>query len=327
MYAMAESVTTVTGAPTVGVVRPVRADRHRGRPPPPTPGTLLSSGTVPRKTPATRHPVPPRRDGSSSSDGPATNTTVDPGSRVAPTPQRAGGSRPKRRTVGVLVAEGEPTTAQLLVEHVRRLPGFEVTGQASTGADALRCLATGRVDLVLLDVYLPDMSGLDLLRRLRGAGCTVDVVAVMGAHDLCVARTALAFGVVHHLLKPFTFTSVRQKLERYGAYRSLTPGGELVLVQQEVDQLLGMLRDADEDDLRKGISRESLQAVMAALRGLSGSGEGVSAAEMAQLLGTSRGTSRRYLEYLVDRGSALRRARYRGPGRPELEYVWLSPDG
>jgi response regulator of citrate/malate metabolism len=228
--------------------------------------------------------------------------------------------------VRVLVVESEPTTAQLLVDHVERLASFEASGQASTGADALRRLATGHVDLVLLAVYLPDMSGLDLLCRLRGAGCTVDVVAVTGVHDLCVVRTALAFGVVHYLLKPFTFPSVRQKLERYEMYRGLTTDQELILVEQEVNQLLGMLRDANEDGLRKGISRESLQAVMAALRGLSGTGGGVSAAEVAYVLGTSRVTTRRYLEYLVDRGSALRRARYRGPGRPELEYVWLSPN-
>jgi response regulator of citrate/malate metabolism len=285
----------------------------------------MSSGPVPRKTPARRWPAHPRRD-RSSGDGPASDTSVDPGRHDAPAPQQAGGSRPRAYPVRVLVVEEEPTTARLLVEHVERLPGFEVTGQPSTGADALRRLATEHVDLVLLDVRLPDMSGLELLRRLRGGGCTVDVVAVTGAHDLRVVRTALAFGVVHYLLKPVTFTSVRQQLERYEAYRSLTTEGELVLVQQGVDRLLGMPRDADEDRLPKGISRESLQAIIAALRGFSGTGGGVSAAEVAQDLGTSRVTTRRYLEYLVDRGSALRRARYRGPGRPELEYVWLSPD-
>lgn len=285
----------------------------------------MSFGTMPRQMPAGRRPAPPRRDGKYSGDGPAPGTIVEPGRRSAPTPQQPGGPCSEVDTVRVLVVENEATTAQLLVGHVQRLRDFAVTEQASTGADALRRLAPGHVDLVLLGVHLPDMSWLDLLRTLRGAGCTVGVVAVTATHDLSVIRTALAFGVVHYLLKPFTFTSVREQLEKYEAYRSLRNVGELVLVQQEVDQLLGVLRDADENRLPKGISRESLQAVTAALKRCSGLG-GVSAAEVARALGISRVTTRRYLEFLVDKGAAHRRARYRGPGRPELEYVWLSPD-
>ena len=207
-----------------------------------------------------------------------------------------------------------------------------------TGAEALRRAVTGGVDLVLLDIYLPDMSGLEVLRRLRAAGRTVDVIATTRARDLSVVQAAVSFGVTQYLVKPFTFGAVRQKLERHAAYRTSLSGAPVLVAQGEIDNLFGALRDRVEaSGLPKGVGRESLQAVVAALRTAleqDATGNhpvddeavgGRSAAEIARQLGMSRVTTRRYLEYLVDAGLAQRQARYGGAGRPELEYRWL-PD-
>jgi response regulator of citrate/malate metabolism len=240
--------------------------------------------------------------------------------------------------IKVLIVEDEPTAAEALALHVARVPGFAVAGHVRTGGDALRRAAAGGVDLVMLDIYLPDMSGLEVLRRLRAAGHTVDVVATTRARDLSVVQAAVSFGVTQYLVKPFTFGAVRQKLERYSAYRASLTGADLPVAQNEIDSLFGALREyADEPSgLPKGVGRESLQAVVAALRSAlerdatgahPPADEGVgarSAAEVARELGMSRVTTRRYLEYLVDAGLARRQARYGGTGRPELEYRWLS---
>ena len=122
--------------------------------------------------------------------------------------------------IRVLIVEDEPAAAEALVLHVGRVPGFGVAGHVSTGADALRRVVAGGVDLVLLDIYLPDMSGLEVLRRLRAAGLTVDVVATTRARDLSVVQAAVSFGVTQYLVKPFTSAAVRQKLDRYAAYRA-----------------------------------------------------------------------------------------------------------
>jgi response regulator of citrate/malate metabolism len=221
----------------------------------------------------------------------------------------------------VLVVEDEPAAAEALALHVGRVPGFVVSGVARTGAEALRRVAGDDPDLVLLDIGLPDVSGLEVLRRLRAAGRTVDVLATTRARDLAVVRAAVAFGVTQYLLKPFTATTVREKLERHAAFlASLRESAPVA--QDEVDGLLGALRPvaADDPGLPKGISRESLRTVVAALRALPAAG---SAAEIARALGMSRVTTRRYLEYLVDAGLARREARYGGgSGRPELEYRW-----
>jgi response regulator of citrate/malate metabolism len=241
-------------------------------------------------------------------------------------------------TIGVLIVEDEPTAAEALALYVGRVPGFTVAGHVRSGADALKRAAAGGVDLVLLDIYLPDMSGLEVLRRLRASGRTVDVIATTRARDLTVVQAAVSFGVTQYLVKPFTSGAVRQKLERHAAYRASLTAPDLPVAQGEIDSLFGALREAQEPaGLPKGVTRESLQAVVAALRealerdatGSHPADEesvgGRSAAELARTLGMSRVTTRRYLEYLVDAGLARRQARYGGTGRPEHEYRWL-PD-
>ena len=225
--------------------------------------------------------------------------------------------------IRTLVVEDDPVAAAAHVAYVERVPGFVVAGCAATGAEALRLLASAAVDLVLLDVHLPDTTGLEVLRRLRAAGHTTDVIMVTRARDLAVVRAAIAFGATQYLVKPFTFGAVRAKLDAYRSYRE--PSGPVV-AQDDVDELFGALRGpVDAGGLPKGISRESLDATTAALRA-AGPGAGRTAVEVAGSLGASRVTARRYLEYLADTGLAVRHARYGTTGRPQTEYRWR-PEG
>jgi response regulator of citrate/malate metabolism len=224
----------------------------------------------------------------------------------------------------VLIVEAQQVAADAFVRYIERLECFKIIGHANNGTNALHRLSTEQFDLVLLDVYLPDMSGLDLLRRIRAAGNRVDVIAVTRARDLSVVQAAMTFGAIQYLMKPFTFATVRRKLEDYQTYRSILARKPIV-GQHDVDHLLYALRGLTADGLPKGISAESLQAVVTALR-QAGGGVCMSAVEVASISGTSRVTARRYLEYLVESGEAERTARYRGAGRPEFEYRLVPED-
>ena len=182
----------------------------------------------------------------------------------------AGGAGEATPVFRVLVVEDQAAAAEVMATYVERVAGFEVAGHARSGADCLQRLAAGGIDLIMLDIYLPDMSGLEVLRRIRAAGSTVDVIAVTRARDLSVVQAAVSFGAMQYLVKPFTFAAVRQKLERYQAYRAMLAENDLLLAQQEVDRLMHTLREPAADDLPKGISSESLQVVVsraARLRG------------------------------------------------------------
>ena len=221
--------------------------------------------------------------------------------------------------IRVLVVEDEPIAADAHVVYVNRVDGFTVAGQASTAAEALRQLGQHPIDLVLLDMNLPDIHGLEVVRAMRAAGHRADVIAVTSARDLAVVRAAVSQGIVQYLLKPFVFATLRDKLERYRDYRQQVSDSGAVAGQHQVDRLLATLRSPDPVNLPKGMSQESLDAVSASL---SGTGSGMSAAEMAAEMGASRVTARRYLEYLAEVGLASRHARYGGTGRPEVEYRW-----
>lgn len=230
-------------------------------------------------------------------------------------------------SIRVLVVEDEQLASEAHAAYVGRVPGFDLAGVARSAGEAARFLAAHEVDLVLLDLHLPDGHGLGLVQRLRAAGHLVDVIAVTAARDADVVRHAVAQGVVLYLLKPFTFASFRSKLEQYAAFRAElaeTPGP---VAQDEVDRAFGSLRTS-QSALPKGMSAETLRDVTDAVRAHAAEGAegaetgGLSATEVAEVVGASRVTVRRYLEHLADTGSVDRRPRYGGSGRPEVEYRW-----
>jgi response regulator of citrate/malate metabolism len=224
-------------------------------------------------------------------------------------------------SVRVLVVEDEALAAEAHAEYTRRLDGFEVVGIARSAGEALRHLTAHQdVDLILLDMHLPDGHGLGLLQRLRTAGHLCDVIAVTSARDAEVVRRAVTQGVVLYLLKPFSFATFRAKLEQYADYRAQLAGAADDVVQDEVDQLFGALRNrSGQVDLPKGMSPDSLRQVTDVIRDAA---EGLSASEVADAVGVSRVTARRYLEHLADQGLVLRHQRHGGSGRPEVNYLW-----
>ncbi|MEV4184535.1 response regulator [Streptosporangium canum] len=219
--------------------------------------------------------------------------------------------------ISVLVVEDEEITAEANRLYVERVPGFRVEGVARSGGEALRFVRRRPVDLILLDLYLPDMHGLEVCRALRAAGVLSDVIAVTSARDLSVVRSAVSVGVAQYLLKPFTFASLSEKLTRYARFRSSVEGAGEVGGQNEVDRALAALRGPGHSPLPKGMASVTLDAVLAELRKAP---QGVSAQAAGTAIGISRVTARRYLEHLTDSGVARRVPRYGGVGRPELLY-------
>jgi response regulator of citrate/malate metabolism len=219
--------------------------------------------------------------------------------------------------IRTLVVEDDPVLAEAHRLYVERVPGFEVADVARTGADALRVLAAREVDLVLLDVYLPDMTGLDLCRTLRARGNAVDVIAVTSARDLATVRAAVSLGIVQYLIKPFQFSTFRARLSAYADFRRAAESAD-TLQQDELDRILDGLRSPRPAQLPKGLADSTLTALIGILKEASP----LTAAELAQRAGVSAPTTRRYLEYLTARRLVSGQPRYGGPGRPETVYQW-----
>ncbi|MGI5437865.1 response regulator [Streptomyces shenzhenensis] len=222
-----------------------------------------------------------------------------------------------RQPIRVLVVEDDPVAADAHVLYVGRVPGFVAVGKAHTGAEARRVLDRAPVDLLLLDLHLPDVHGLHFARSLRAAGHHADVIAVTSARDLTVVREGVSLGVVQYVLKPFTFATLRDRLLRYAEFQAAA--GE-ASGQDEVDRALAVLRAPSPAALPKGLSAPTLERVTVALRDRT---DGLTATGVAEAVGISRITARRYLEHLVDTGRAARSPQYGTVGRPELQYRWV----
>jgi response regulator of citrate/malate metabolism len=232
----------------------------------------------------------------------------------------------------VLVVDDDFMVARVHRKFVERVPGFEVVGEARSGEDALEAVASLRPDLVLLDIYLPDMTGLDVLRTLRSAADPVDVLVVSAARDLATVQEAFRGGAVQYLIKPFTAEAMRERLSDFQRrHRSVSAAASQAhgeVAQHEVDALfLGTQRGRPAHALPKGLAVPTLELVGRALREqTSGRDATLSAAECGEVVGLARVSVRRYLEHLVDTGRAEVSLRYGQTGRPERRYRWAGGD-
>jgi two-component system CitB family response regulator len=223
--------------------------------------------------------------------------------------------------IRALVVDDDYRVADLHCAYVERVAGFEVAGRAHSGGAALASVDQLHPDLVLLDVYLPDITGLEVLRRLREEDHPpVDVIAITAAREVESLRAAMRGGVVHYLIKPFLFPTFEEKLLSYAAARNrMQRLGQAE--QGDVDRIFGALRSARNEPLPKGLSDATLEVITQVL---ARSHSGLAATAVAEAAGVSRVTARRYLDHLCQLGKAELTMRYGGPGRPEHRYQLMT---
>jgi response regulator of citrate/malate metabolism len=220
-----------------------------------------------------------------------------------------------------LIVDDDLSVARIHRMFVEAHPGFTVVGEAHSGAAALAQVELLDPDVMLLDVYLPDFSGLEVLGRLSVERARrVEVIAVTAARDLASVREARANGVRHYLVKPFTASALRDRLDEVLHHHTMvqrsTEGKPLD--QRTVDEILSGTGAGTHRTLPpKGVSAATLSLVTAALQRAEGD---LSASEVAERVGMSRVGARRYLEYLVACGLSSVEPRFGATGRPENRY-------
>ncbi|GAA4925921.1 response regulator [Streptomyces coeruleoprunus] len=222
----------------------------------------------------------------------------------------------------MLVVDDDFMVAKLHSRYVSAVDGFRVVGAAHSGADALRAAKELRPDLLLLDVYLPDMDGIDVLRAVRaeeereGRGAAhVDALFITAARDAATVRSALRAGALHYLIKPFSQAALREQLLHAASVRSRLAALDEAR-QEDVDRIFGT-RPRASRELPKGLAAHTADLVDRILREHPA---GLSATECAEAGSLSRVSARRYLEYFAETGRAEVTLRYGGTGRPERRY-------
>ncbi|MEU4149534.1 MULTISPECIES: response regulator [unclassified Streptomyces] len=229
--------------------------------------------------------------------------------------------------IDVLVVDDDYRVAEINAKYVGKVPGFRVTARAHNAAQALAAVERGSVDLVLLDHYLPDGTGLELVHRMRQHGHGADVIMITAAGDVATVQQAMRLGALHYLVKPFTFAALRGRLDSYAALRRTMErvGGRQVTGQEQVDRIFGALRTAPAPSapgLPSGHSEPTNELICEVLHHAE---HPLSAHEVAARTGLSRSTAQRYLRRLEQSGRLRLSLKYGDTGRPEHRYAWVSP--
>ncbi|CAH0527710.1 Transcriptional regulatory protein CitT [Allocatenococcus thiocycli] len=217
----------------------------------------------------------------------------------------------------VMIIEDDLAIAELHHKYLSQLSGLEVVGIATTRMEAEMQLEILKPDLLLMDVYLPDGTGLEILNTLRAKNQTCDVILITAARDVDTLQTAMRGGVVDYLLKPIMFPRLEVALKKYLAQRErFDVAGSLD--QSQVDKMFqsNNIAETGAKRLPKGIDSVTLDKI----RDLFPGEEMLTADEAGEKIGASRTTARRYLEYLISSGELEADLNYGTVGRPERCY-------
>lgn len=227
-------------------------------------------------------------------------------------------------TIRLLIVEDDRKIAEIQRRFVERLENVELCGIAHTLADARDQIDVMTPDLILLDVYFPDGTGLELLRELRAEDSGSDVILITAAKEVETLRSALRGGVFDYILKPLVFERLQEAIHRYREHLERLSALHHV-AQKEVDALLPRSASDntqnEEERLPKGIDALTLDKI----REVMVCGRQLSAEDVGSAIGASRTTARRYLEYLVGTGELSAEVTYGSVGRPERRYCAHSP--
>jgi len=226
------------------------------------------------------------------------------------------------KVIEVLIIEDDVRIAEIQKRYIEKIEGFQTIGIATSYEEAKQSIEILQPALILLDVYFPDMNGIQLLREIKGDYKGIDVMMITATKEIDVIQEAISIGVFDFIIKPVIFERFEQSLRRYEEHymimQSLKKENKSV-TQLEVDQLLRKQSSSQKSTYYpKGIDRLTLEKVLDVLSGFT---VGLTAEQMAKEIGASRTTARRYLEYLISDGKIDADLSYGTVGRPERVYI------
>ncbi len=211
----------------------------------------------------------------------------------------------------VLIVEDDPMVADINRKFTEAVTGFVVAGTARNGQEALLLLEKEKPDLLILDVYMPEVDGVSVLSLLRKSDIPVDVIMVTAAGDTETVARIMRQGVIDYIVKPFKFERYRAALESYLEFRKKL-SHKSTLSQNDLDTMLSVKTESQQDTPKNF----HVQTMNSIIDFMLSHPEALSAEEVAAGTGVSRVTARRYLEYLVTQGRLQMLLDYVAVGRP-----------
>ena len=217
----------------------------------------------------------------------------------------------------VLIVEDDPMVSMINEQYVNRNKAFRVVKKCKDGKSALAYLENNDVDLIVLDVYMPLMDGFETLRQIRKNKKSVDIIMVTAANDRASLEEALHLGVVDYLVKPFTYDRFRIALDKYVSQVAALKDLD-TLNQKNIDFIIENAHKKSEELYPKGIQEKTLQTILDEMK--KNPSKWMTGDEIAERIGLTGVTVRRYLNYLTEKGILLSEIDYETGGRPCMRY-------
>ncbi|MCF6459943.1 response regulator [Clostridium sp. Cult3] len=220
----------------------------------------------------------------------------------------------------VLIIEDDPMVAQINKNYIESVEGFKVVNIFGDGNKALEYLDKKTVDLIILDIYMPKLDGIDFLKKMRKNQVDSDVIMVTAAKEVDKIHDAMQLGVVDYLIKPFEYERLKKSLENYTMRANILKNKDSV-DQEDID---AMMTGAStfEVSLPKGLNKLTLDRVISFMK--SNQSETMSGDEIAKGIGVTKATVRRYMNYLQKIGLVKQEAEYGSLGRPSYVYRYIN---
>ncbi len=223
--------------------------------------------------------------------------------------------------VNILIVEDDFRIASIHQKLLESIEGVHVIGQALRAEEAWEFVENHPIDLLLVDIYMPDQLGIDLIIGLKEKYAHLDFIMITAARDVELLERSLKAGVFYYLIKPVQLEKLKDVIEAFQQRQKLFEENEMV-DQKMIDVIYGksITRLSSSEVLPKGINELTLSKVIDIAKSLP---EGTTAEEIGEQLGASRTTARRYMEYLVSKGKMKAELEYGIVGRPERKYFYL----
>jgi CitB family two-component system response regulator CitT len=220
--------------------------------------------------------------------------------------------------INVLIVEDDFRIANFHEELLKKMRGIQVVGKALNASEAMELLVEHQVELILLDMYMPDKLGIEVMDEVRRLYPQIEFIVITAATEKELLENSLRSGVFGYLIKPVKVDKFTEVIEKFKHRKQLLDSRKDV-DQEFIDQLLhSSTREEQKDEpLPKGINLVTLNKV---IRLMGKFENGVTVEEMGEEMGASRTTARRYLEYLVSIEKLKATIEYGIVGRPERKY-------
>ena len=222
--------------------------------------------------------------------------------------------------IKTVIVEDDLMVASINSQFAKRNPNIQIVATFHNGKDALDYLQKSDADLVLLDLYMPDCTGLELLSEHRSIGSEIDVIMITAANDAEHINEALQLGIVDYLIKPFQYERFAQALDKYLVRKKAIESG-VSFTQEEIDRLVNASTPSastKKTELQKGVQQKTLDKIRVCLS--AHPGNYLPCEQIASETGLSRVTIRRYMNFLIEENEVTSMIDYSTGGRPSILY-------